>query len=247
MSFELSTHGNVAVLHMVGPKANAMSAQWLAGLADAVDTQTSADALVVTGSGRMFSAGLDLPSLVDADRGQMREFMIGFAAALEKVMTFPRPTVAAVNGHAVAGGCVLALMCDYRVMAAGRSMIGLKESALGVGLPAIVLEPLRARVPARSLAPIAFSGQLFDPDEALALELIDDVVPAGDLMDSALERAAALAAPAAAAAQIKAALLRPLVAELRTHSEGELEAWLDTWFSPDGRRLVAEAVAALRK
>jgi enoyl-CoA hydratase/carnithine racemase len=88
---------------------------------------------------------------------------------------------------------------------------------------------------------------LFDPDEALALELIDDVVPAGDLMDSALERAAALAAPAAAAAQIKAALLRPLVAELRTHSEGELEAWLDTWFSPDGRRLVAEAVAALRK
>lgn len=249
MSFELTDRNGILLLRMSGPKANSMSEEWLLGLRDALAAARDAEpaGLVITGAGKVFSAGMALPDLIDLDRDQMRTFMQGFAATMEQVLTFPRPVVAAVNGHAVAGGCVLSLMCDYTVMASGGPVIGLKEVALGIGLPAIVLEVLRARVPARSVAPIAMSAQLFDSEEALALELVGDVVPPEELVESAHERALALSGPPQAIAQVKQAVLRPLLAELRSNEDAELEAWLDTWFSPDGRRLVGDAVAALRR
>jgi enoyl-CoA hydratase/carnithine racemase len=91
------------------------------------------------------------------------------------------------------------------------------------------------------------SAELFTADDALALELVDDVVAPEDLLDSALERVRALSGPPAATAQVKNAILRPLLGQLRAHEDAELQAWLDTWFSPDGRRLVGETVAALRR
>jgi len=247
--FELETHDRVGLLRINAGKANAMSPQFIASLIDAMAElkQDPPASLVITGTGRALSAGLALPMVIDLNRDDMRTFMQGFGRAMEAVLTFPTPTVAAINGHAIAGGCVLAVMCDYRVMVDADARIGLNEGALGIGLPASVLEPLRVRVPARSLTPIALAAELFAPEDALALELVDDIVPAGELEASALERAQALAFAPTASAQVKAALLRPLLHELRTHEDAEMELWLDTWFSDDAKRLVAEAVASLRR
>jgi enoyl-CoA hydratase len=246
--FEYEVHGEVGLLRINAGKANAMSPEFVAGLIDAMaEVRARApEALVITGTGKVLSAGLALPTLVDLNRDDMRTFMQGFGQAMESVLTFPTPTIAAVNGHAIAGGCVLALMCDYRVMVEDGARIGLNEVSLGIGLPASVLEPLRVRLPARSWAPIALAGELFSPEDALALELVDDLVGADGLESSALERASALGGAPLASAQVKAALLRPLIAEIRAHEDAELEAWLDTWVSPDGRRLVGEAIAHLR-
>ncbi len=172
--------GEIAVVRMTGVRANAMSAALLDGLIAAMDEVEAGDAqaVVITGTGKVFSAGLALPELIDLERPAMRAFIDRFATAMARVLTCARPVVAAVNGHAIAGGCVLATQCDVRVMADGDGRIGLNEVQLGIGLPAAVIEPLRARLPATSLAAVALEGRLFTPADALRLGLVDALAPA---------------------------------------------------------------------
>jgi enoyl-CoA hydratase len=166
---------------------------------------------------------------------------------MTRVFACPRPIVAAINGHAIAGGCVLALQCDWRILVQADAKIGLNETQLGIGLPSSVLEPLRLQVPAASLLPIAYEGKLFSPPEALALGLVHELSPAGELEARATERAQALAqVPAAALAQVKLGLRRATVEIIRRDAEGESERWLDTWFSPEGQRRLNAAVQRLR-
>ena len=155
----------------------------------------------------------------------------------------PRPVVAAVNGHAIAGGCVLVQQADVRVMAAGKFKIGLNETRIGVGLPSAVVETLRFHAPG-SFLPVALEGGLFDPDEALRLGLVDEV--ADDAEARALERARELAEiPAAAYAQVKAALRAPFVERAEVEHEEALEWWLDTWESAAAQKRIGEVVAKL--
>jgi len=241
------TAERVAVLRLSFAKANSMSPDMLLALRAALAESMAqgASAVVLTGARRSFCAGLALPEIVGLDREAMADFMTSFSDAMRELLMLPVPTVAAINGHAIAGGTVMALMCDYRIMTDGDALIGLNEAQLGIGLPAIVIEPLRARVPSRSWAPIALAGELFEPAEALALGLVDDVTEADDLLDLAIVRATELAKSPEAYAQVKAALLRPTVAELDAVGPAELQAWLDTWFSPSGQRLVTATVAKL--
>jgi len=244
----VETRGEIAVIRMTGVRANAMSGPLLDGLVAAIDEVEAGDAhaVVIVGTGKAFSAGLALPDLIDLERDAMRAFIDHFAAAMRRVLTCPRPVVAAVNGHAIAGGCVLATQCDARVMAEGDGKIGLNEVQLGIGLPAAVIEPLRARLPAASLAAVALEGQLFSPVDALRIGLVDALAPADLVIDRAIDRAVALAsAPRPAYAQVKAALLRPVVEAIARTADEERERWLDTWFSLPARLLLREAVSRI--
>src|SRR5690349_469451 len=129
MSVEIERRGNVALVRLKGGRANAMSAALLGELEKVFGqlAQSDAGAVVLTGEGDAFSAGLALPDLVSLERPAMREYITGFENAMQRVLTFPRAVVAAVNGHAIAGGCVLALMCDVRLAAAGNAKVGLNE------------------------------------------------------------------------------------------------------------------------
>lgn len=242
--------GAVAIVRLVAGRANAMSDALLAALRAAIDEVDAPGtrAIVVTGDGRAFSAGLALPDLIDRDRPAMGAFIDRFADVMERVLAARRPTIAAIDGHAIAGGCVLALMCDRRVMAAGPARIGLNEVQLGIGLPAIVTEALRARVPPAAWPPLALDGRLVDADAALRLGLVDEVVPAADLDARARALAAELAAvPAAAYAQVKEAWIRPVRAALRANEVVQTETWLDTWFDPEGQERLRAAVARITR
>ena len=163
-----------------------------------------------------------------------------------RVFRSSRPVVAAVNGHAIAGGCVLALMADLRLMGDGPGKIGLPETQLGIGLPAVVIEPLRLSVPPASFVPVALEGRTFSATEAKQVGLIDEVVPQAELLERAVARATTLAAiPSAAYAQVKAALRGPALERIARVAETEREHWLDTWFSPAARARVDAAVARL--
>jgi len=239
------------VVHLVMDtgKANALGPDFLASLERTLEEAESqgAPALVLTGYGAHFSAGLDLPALLPLPRAEMKALIVTFCRAMLRLFTMPLPVVAAVNGHAVAGGCVLAMQADVRLLADGDLRFGLKEAQLGIGLPALVVETLRCQVPAAALVPVALEGRLFTPAEALRLGLVEAVVPRADLLAAATARARELAAvPRAAYAQIKGALHEPVVRRIRHGAEAD-EAWLDSWFSDEGRRRVGAMVEELAK
>lgn len=244
----IERNGPVALLRMENGKANAISAALLERLDALIGQLGDARAAVITGQGSAFCAGLDLPPLVDLDRATMRGFIRRFDEVMMRIFELPIPLIAAVNGHAVAGGCVLALQADVRIGADRDSRIGLNETRLGIGLPAAVAETLRWQVPGSSLAPLALEGRLVSPREALALGLLHELVSEKDLLSRALERAAELAAlPPAGLRMVKQSLRRPAAAAARATEDNEAERWLDTWFSPESRRRLQEAVARLKK
>jgi enoyl-CoA hydratase len=241
---------DVAILRLQGGKANAIDAALLDTLEQLIDGFVAgpARAAVLTGYDRFFSAGLALPSLIDLDRATMGRFIARFSDVMLRVFSCPKPIVAAINGHAIAGGCVLALLCDWRVMVQDSAKIGLNETQLGIGLPTVVLEPLRLQVAASALLTVAYEGRIVAPAEALELGLVDELAPAAALEPRALGRARALAAvPAPALAQVKLGLRRDAIAAIRQHAADENERWLDTWFSPPARQLLAKAVAQLQR
>lgn len=246
----LERHGEVCVLRMEGGKANAINPAFLEELGAQLDAFDGdpARALVLIGYDRFFSAGLDLVTLADFDRAAMDAFMERFDRTMLRVFCATYPVVAAVNGHAVAGGCVLAMQADRRVLAEGGTRFGVNETALGVGLPATVIEAFRAQVPAPSMIRACVDGTLFEPDEALALGLVHDVVPAEQVEARAIDEAARLGAIGAASfAHVKEGLRAPHAVAMAASLADDVRAdWLDTWFSDDAQRLIGEAVAKLR-
>lgn len=245
---KIEREGPVALLRMENGKANAMSPTLLERLEGLLGQLGDARAAVITGQGTAFSAGLDLPTLTDMDRSAMRAFIRRFEVVMMRIFELPIPLIAAMNGHAVAGGCVLALQADIRMAADRDSKIGLNETQIGIGLPAAVVETLRWQVPGSSLAPIALEGRLWSPREALQLGLVHEVVPEAELMPRAMQRAAALAAlPPAGLRMVKESLRKSVAAAARAGQEAQAESWLDGWFSEDSQRRLRETVARLKK
>jgi len=244
----IERQGKVALLRIESGKVNAIGPAFVAGLNGLLAGLGDAGAAVIVGHGSAFSAGLDLPALIDLDQSAMRRFIDDFNAIMLRIFELPIPLVAAVNGHAIAGGCVLALQADLRIAADRESRIGLNEAQLGIGLPGVVLETLRAQVPASSLAPIAIEGRLFSPREALAHGLVHEVVAEADLLPAALDRAQKLASlPPAGVRQIKAALRRPVSALIRASAAAESDRWVSSWLEPTSQATLRAAVARLKK
>jgi enoyl-CoA hydratase len=240
----------VALLRMDAGKANAISPEFLAALNKLLDEldRSDANAVVVTGSGNAFSAGLALPMLIELDRPAITAFIESFNRTMVRLFDVRQPMVAAVNGHAIAGGCVIATQADFRFITDAPCKIGLNEVPLGIGLPTVVVETLRCQVPPASLLPIAIEGRLLAPAEALALGLVHEVVPAEKLLERAIEKARELAAlPAAAVRQVKASLRGRVSAQVHAASDADTARWVDTWFTSEGQQRIRAAVARLKR
>lgn len=244
----MTTEDGLAVLRIEAGKANAINPEFLAGLDRllAEFEESDARAAVLTGYDGFFSAGLDLVQLECLERPAMKELMQSFERVMGRIFRCPRPVVAAINGHAIAGGCVLALQADYRVMADGKARMGLNETQLGVGLPTLVIESLRCQLLPDSWMPVALEGGLFDSEQALLLGLVDEIGEPEEVLEIASSKARDLGAiPAAAYAQVKLALRRPALEILDGDTEAASEAWLDTWFAEVTRERLHAAIERL--
>jgi enoyl-CoA hydratase len=233
----------LALVQLTCGKANALNPRSLAAVERAFAEAEGGGArgVVLTGYDRFFSAGLDLVHLYEIERDAMDGFMARFDAIMLRVFAFPRPVVAAVNGHAVAGGAVLALACDSRVMGAGAGRFGLNEIRLGVPFPASALEIVRHAVPGGSVERVLYEGDLFEPPVALAHGLVTEVADR-DVTESARQACARLAsAPADAFATIKMGLKGPAVERARAALRPLRDAFVDAWYAPAARRLIGEA------
>ncbi|MGH9036771.1 MAG: enoyl-CoA hydratase/isomerase family protein [Acidimicrobiia bacterium] len=235
----------VTVLRLDHGPVSAMDLELLEALRAAVAKCAADDsAIVITGTGRAFSAGVDLRRILDGGAGYLDRYLPVLTGAFEDVLRYRRPVVAAANGHAIAGGCVLVCCADIRLMAAGTGRIGVPELLVGVPFPAMGLAAVRIATGDRGIEEIIYTGATYLPEEAQRRGLIDEVVPEDELLERAIARAEQLAAiPSAAYWQTKRALRGPVL----DHAAGEESRRSDeemarTWKSPESAAAIAAYV-----
>jgi enoyl-CoA hydratase len=226
---------HVTVVRLEHGKVNAFDVElmrgWIAELARLEQAETQA--VVLTGTGAVFSAGVELRRLTEGGRDYVKAFLPLLGDAFFKTFTFSKPLIAAVNGHAIAGGCVLACACDYRVMAEGKGRMGTPELSVGVPFPSMAMEILRLVVPAHRLQSIIYRGLTCTPDDALANGFVDELAAPDALLDRAVEVAAHLGSlPPASFALTKRIIRQPsrdrVVRYMRSVDEEVLEAWMSS-------------------
>jgi enoyl-CoA hydratase len=223
---------SIAILRLAHGKVSAMDIELGEALTRELTDAAAAPirAVIVTGSGSSFSAGVDLFRVINEGAEYGRRFLPVLDRFLRAAVTLPKPTVAAINGHAIAGGCILAACCDHRIMVEGSGRIGIPELAVGVPFPALPLQIMAARLSDAALRDLVFSGRTVLIDEAKTLGLIDEKCPAGMLLDRAIEAAQRLASiPASAFALTKEAFSTPILhrtAQLDDLNGRVVEAWM---------------------
>ena len=236
----------VAVARLQVGKANAMNPAFLEAANAALDRAGGAGAVVLTGYDRFFCAGLDLVTLYEFGRDQLLTFMGQFDRLVLRLFTWPRPVVAAVNGRAIAGGCILALACDVRIMARGAWKAGLNEIELGLPLPTSAVEVARASILPGHLETMLYGGQLYGPEELEAKGVVDSLANLESVMIEALVVARHLAAkPALAFTEIKESLRRPFADRIEAAIRAATDRFVEAWFHSDARERIGEARKAL--
>jgi enoyl-CoA hydratase len=186
---------DIAVVRLAHGKVNALDLELCEAIARTfaeIDAGPSR-AIVLTGSGRTFSAGVDLWRLLDAGAAYSKAFLPALVEAFEAVFGAGKPVVAAVNGHAVAGGCILVSGCDRRLMAAGCGRIGVTELPVGVPFPVSALEILRFALGTQRTREAVLVGATYEPEAAVARGYLDEVVPPERLLVEAVATARRLA------------------------------------------------------
>lgn len=178
------SHGDVTVLTIGHGPVNAMDLELCRALITAL--RSVAGPVVVTGSGRAFSAGVDLRRLLDGGTAYVREFLPALDTLFRTVFQLDVPFVAAVGGHAIAGGAVLAAAADHVVMAEGRGRFGVPELKVGVAFPQSALEVIRYRVGEPALRRVVVDAAAYEPGEARDLGLVDEVVEGVEVLDRAI-------------------------------------------------------------
>ncbi|PJE04655.1 MAG: enoyl-CoA hydratase [Mycobacterium sp.] len=196
MTWDIQGSGRVAVVTMTTNAVNAQNQAFFADLHDAFETlerDYATSSVVLTGSGTRFSAGLDLGEhfpLFAGDRAPVASWFEQYRETNMRLFTYPRPVVAALNGHAFAGGLITAAVCDYRVAISEGARFGLNEVPIGIPMPAVYVRMLTYAWGEPVASRTSLLGETFSPAEAYALGMVDELVPAEGLLDRAIEVAA---------------------------------------------------------
>ncbi|HEX6040555.1 enoyl-CoA hydratase/isomerase family protein [Longimicrobium sp.] len=183
----------ILTLRLAHGKASALDVELLEALVPAFQDLGGARAVILTGTGSIFSAGVDLFRILDGGQAYADRFYPLLSDVVRALFALPVPVVAAVNGHAIAGGGVMTLAADYKVMAEGSGRVGVPELLVGVPFPAAALEVVRFAVSPDRVQALIYTGRTLPPAEAHAFGLVDEVVPADALLRRAKEVASQLA------------------------------------------------------
>lgn len=233
---ERQEYDGVTVLRLRHGKANALDRELLESICRQLESlrEEAASAVVLTGQGSIFSAGVDLHRLLAEDSAYVAGMITALNEGLAAMARFPRPLVAAMNGHAIAGGLVVACGCDYRIMVEGDGKVGLTELQVGVPFPPAALEVVRAAVGTATTRELVYHRRLYGGADALRLGLVNELVAEQDLLTRALEVAGELGRiPPRAFALTKQQLLAPMHRRLEALSVAHEDAVLREWVAED--------------
>ncbi|MCP4203233.1 MAG: enoyl-CoA hydratase/isomerase family protein [bacterium] len=243
-SWSLEIDERIATLALGRGKVNALNEETVEELAKHLPI-LAADAgvrgVILTGRGSFFSFGFDIPEFHSYSRQDFTRFLEKFTGLYTALFVFPKPVVAALNGHTIAGGCMLALACDRRLMVEGRAKISLNEITFGASIFAGSASMLTSLVGRKSAETVLFSGAMLDAGHAQQLGLIDQVTDPDDLASSARAVCTSLAAADPVAFRSLKRLVRGPIAERMKAREAEsIREFVDIWYSDDTRRRLEE-------
>ena len=220
------------------PPANAEDETLLGDLSAALDAaraDATVRAVVLTGAGRFFSGGFDL----SAPRREDEEVTVMttlFRDTHVKLLTIPKPTIAMVNGHAIAGGLILVLACDYRLGLDGDYKIGLNEVAIGASYPKVALELTRLRLAHQRASELLLGAALYPASQAIRLGVVDELFPADKLEDTVMRRAQRMGAfPREAYVHTKLALVAETVERVMAETPEEAARGAAIWQTAESR------------
>ncbi len=230
------TRGAVRIVSMNHPKANTITEALVSELAAEFDRARDDDAVraVVLASAceGYFSVGLDVREVFDYDRARMARFWVAFVELYEGIFNFPKPVIAALNGHTFAGGIILALACDVRVMARGAHGLGVSGINLGLALPRGVMNMAINAVGHGHARRLFLTGETITPETAHTMGLVHDLVDAGETLDRACRRAEDLGGKSPDAFRKIHRMFDELSGRTELESDkAQLDRFLDTWFS----------------
>jgi enoyl-CoA hydratase len=240
---ERETDDGIVTLRLAHGKANALDVEFLEALTRELGDAADARAVIVTASGPIFSAGVDLFRLTEGGEAYVRRFFPLLTGFIRALIEFPVPLVVAANGHAIAGGGVMIMGGDYRLLAEGNGRVGVPELVVGVPFPSAALELVRFAVPANRINPLLFMGRTYPPPEALAHGLVDEVVPPDALASRAREVAEQLAGISPAAFRLSKRMLRAPILERIDRSAADDEEALALWLAPETHARIREYLA----
>lgn len=242
-------HDQIIELRLSRPPVNAINPTLLLELSDSIKkyTKNQGDkkAIIISGAPGMFSAGLDVPALLELSRPEMQSFWRMFLELWRDLASSPIPIVAALTGHSPAGGTVLSLFCDYRVLAEGKFKVGLNEAQVGLIAPMPVVYALQRLVGIREAERHLVAGDLISPEKALQIGLVDELAPVDDVVNRAItwcEKHLQLPEHAMSGSRVltrndlHAVCNEPLADAL----------FLDQWFSPETQQVLKALAARLK-
>jgi enoyl-CoA hydratase/carnithine racemase len=247
---EIVEHGTIHEIRLNRPPVNALDPGLLGALVAALEAapRNGARGIVLSGGQKVFSGGLDVPYLMRQDRDGLRECWTLFFEAARALARSPVPVAAAIAGHNPAGGCVLSLCCDYRVMARGPFRIGLNETQVGLIVPDAIQYLLRRVVGTHRAERLVVAGAMVESEQALAYGMVDELADAGEVVVRAarwLEDLLALPnGPMLATRRMARA---DVAAALDGFQQAELDGFLAGWYSDDTQRALRELMARLGK
>lgn len=242
-------HDRVLELKLDRPPVNALNRALLEPLRDAIRDApaTGAQALVLSGGDKVFSAGMDVPELMTLERPELEATWRAFFGVCQALAQSPLPSVAAIGGHSPAGGAVIALFCDYRIMAEGSARIGLNETQVGLVVPECIQYALARLVGPHRAERLLVAGAMVEAGQALSIGMVDELAPAGQVVERALAwLGELLALPQGAVAGTRAIARRDLVDAVCDPTRLDLPRFLDEWYGAQTQEVLAGVVARLK-
>jgi enoyl-CoA hydratase len=240
---ERTETNGIVTIKLAHGKASALDLELVEGLTLAIDelAQSDARAAILTGTGSIFSAGVDLFRILDGGEEYVKRFLPALSRLVLDLFGFEKPLVAATNGHAIAGGCVMTAACDIRLMARGNGRIGVPEMLVGVAFPPSVIELLRFTVEPFALQTMIYTGRTGSAEDAQRIGLIDEVVEPEALLDRAHVIAEQLAQlPAKAFRLAKFQLRDPYIRRAKRYAGQHDSDILELWSAPQTHTRIRE-------
>lgn len=241
-------HGEVLEIQMNRPPANALNEAMVDAISSAHANACAqgAQAIILSGLPGMFSAGLDVPELLQLDRAAINRFWTAFLSLMKSLAGSPVPVVAAITGHSPAGGAVLAVHCDYRVAVAGSFKIGFNEVRVGLPVPRTILLAVERLVGGRWAAQLATQGLLLSPEQAREIGLVDELAEPDAVVQQALTWARqTISLPLIAMNRTRLLAKNKFIQELQSADDANVAT--DYWFSEETQAGMQRLVENLRK